>query len=89
MQAVLAALERLENGQTELRVDMMARMDRLQDSLTAVRDDIAVNFGTADHVRRANDHTREEVQALAATQSAMLKQIQRLQADIRELKGEH
>ncbi|HLB99008.1 MAG TPA: hypothetical protein VJK90_15150 [Acetobacteraceae bacterium] len=66
---ILAALARLEAGQTALRnavsvdltrtrVDLMARMDRLEDGLTAIRDDIAVNFGPADAVKRANDDTR-------------------------------
>jgi hypothetical protein len=66
---ILAALARLEAGQTAVgnavsvdltrtRVDLMARMDRLEDGLTAIRDDIAVNFGPADAVKRANDDTR-------------------------------
>jgi hypothetical protein len=29
--------------------------------LSAIRDDIALNFGTADQVRRANDNTRDEL----------------------------
>jgi len=66
--AVLAVLDRQEKGQAatrddmkKLRSDLMSRMDRLQDGLTAIRDDIAVNFGTAEHVRRANDSTRDEL----------------------------
>jgi hypothetical protein len=66
----------------------MARMDRLQDSLSAIRDDIATNYGSADHVRRAHDNTREELRALADTQATMMRQIQRLQTDMRILKGE-
>jgi hypothetical protein len=87
MQAVLAALARLEAGQVQLRVDLMARLDRMQDTITAIRDDIAMNYGTAEHVRRANDNTRDELRALADTQMAMLRQIQRLRTDLDELKG--
>lgn len=38
-------LTRLETTQEKLRVDLMARMDRLQDALSGVRDDIVTNFG--------------------------------------------
>jgi hypothetical protein len=95
MAAVLAVLDRLEKGQAatredmkKLRSDLMSRMDRLQDGLTAIRDDIAVNFGTAEHVRRANDSTRDELRALGDVVNGMLRQIQRLQTDVRGLKGE-
>jgi methyl-accepting chemotaxis protein len=102
MAAVLAVLDRLEKGQAatrddmkntrddmkKLRSDLMSRMDRLQDGLTAIRDDIAVNFGTVEHVRRANDSTRDELRALGDVVNGMLRQIQRLQTDVRGLKGE-
>jgi hypothetical protein len=78
---------RLETGQTSLRVDLMARMDRLEDMNTRTRDDIAVNFGTADAVRRANDNTREELRALSDVVSLIHRQISRLQTEIEQLKG--
>ena len=71
-----------------LRTDLMARMDRLQDSITAIRDDIGVNMGAADRAVEANDHTRAEVRSLGEVVTAMGRQIQRLQADVRALKGE-
>jgi hypothetical protein len=47
MAAVLAVLERLEKGHAatrddmkKLRLDLMSRMDRLQDGLTDIRDDM-------------------------------------------------
>jgi uncharacterized coiled-coil DUF342 family protein len=88
LSVILNTLTRLETGQEALRTDVMARIDRLQDAVTAIRADIAVNYGAADHVRRANDNTREEVRALADTVSAMERQIQRLQTQVRELKGD-
>ncbi len=89
-------LDRLRSEFGELRVEVMSRMDRLQDAVTSIRDDIAVNsrnsrcefVGTADYVRRANDNTRDELRALSEVQTAMLKQIQRLQSDVRTLKGD-
>jgi hypothetical protein len=42
-----------------LRGDMMARMDRLQDSVTALQDDVTVNFGHSDRIERvARGHPR-------------------------------
>jgi methyl-accepting chemotaxis protein len=85
-----------------IRADLMARMDRLQDAITAIRDDITVNFGRADHVQRNTDNARLELRALyeivagvrgeLVTQngvvSGMERQIQRLQTDVRALRGE-
>jgi hypothetical protein len=59
--ALRAGQEQLQAGQDRLRVDMMARLDRLTDAVTAMRDDIKVNFGASETVRRANEHTREEL----------------------------
>jgi hypothetical protein len=89
---ILAAIEALRTdlggGIEGLRVDVMARLDRQENQLTAIRDDIATNFGTADAARRANDKTREEVKALSDVVAAMQRQIHRLQTDVLELKGE-
>jgi methyl-accepting chemotaxis protein len=100
---ILAAIERLEAGQillrteltasmdqlrTLLRTELMARMDRLQDSITSIRDDIAVNYGSSEAARKANDNTREEVRTLHDLVGNMMRQIQRLQSDVRTLKGE-
>ena len=93
--AILAALERLEarltnleSGQTQLRVDLMGRMDRLQDSLTSIRDDIGVNMGRADRAHVAADNTRTELRALGEIVTTMGRQIQRLQTAVRELRGD-
>jgi hypothetical protein len=77
----------LEASLTSLRVDLMARMDRLEDINTKIRDDIAVNFGTVDAVRRANDNTREELRALSEVVSLMHRQINRLQIEVAQLKS--
>jgi chromosome segregation ATPase len=77
----------LEAGQAKLRGDLMDRMDRLENNLTAIRDDIAVNHGTVDQVRRANDNTREELRSLGDVVMAMERQILRLKTDVEDLKG--
>ncbi len=70
-----------------LRVDLMARMDRLENSLTDIRNDIAVNFGTADAVKRANDNTREEVRSLRDIVAALVRKIQTLETKVRDITG--
>jgi chromosome segregation ATPase len=81
-------IERLRTDLDRLRVDVMARMDRLQNGITSIRDDITVTTSMANRVHDANEHTREEVRALGDVVSAMQKQISRLQSQVRELRGE-
>lgn len=65
---VRAEIDRLEAGQARLqasldkmRGDIMARIDRLSETVSFMRDDIRVNFGTSDSIERAHQHTREEL----------------------------
>jgi len=89
LQASLGQLEgRMQASFGGFRADVMERMGRLQNALTLIRDDIAVNFGASSAVKLANDNTREELRALGDVVSAMHRQIQRLQTDVRELRGE-
>lgn len=84
---ILADLARVRDGMTSLRTDLMSRMDRMADTLNAIRDDIATNYGAADHALRLNQNTRDEGRALHDVMAAMQRQILRLQTDVRELKG--
>lgn len=89
MPAWAVAMEgRLQTSSTQLRAALMERMDRLQNSISLIRDDIAVNFGATDAVKRANDNTCEELRSLGDLVMGMNRQIQRLQTDIRELRGD-
>ena len=63
---------------TELRVAMMGRMDRLQGTMTGIRDDIGVAMGSADAMQRANDNTRELVRLQGEQLTIMFRQIKRL-----------
>jgi predicted nucleic acid-binding Zn-ribbon protein len=80
--------DRSETVQIQTRADVMARMDRLQDILTGMRDDLLVNFGTADQVRRAHDSTREELRTVNEMVSLLVTKIRLLESDVRTLKGE-
>ena len=73
---------------TDVRVELMPRMDRLRDDISAIRDVIATNFGATDTVRRANKSTREETRSLFDLVMKMERQIQRLQSDVRTLRGQ-
>jgi peptidoglycan hydrolase CwlO-like protein len=92
LEAAQAKLEEgykgLREDQTALRVGLMARMDRLQDTLTSIRDDIIVNMGRADRAHEAADSTRAELRALGEQVNAMTRQITRLQTQVRELRGD-
>jgi hypothetical protein len=66
---ILAAIEALgANLRGEIiktRTDIMARIDTLQTSVDAIRDDLTVPGGGNDSVRRTNENTRDEVRDLA------------------------
>jgi hypothetical protein len=66
---ILAAIEALgANLRGEIiktRTDIMARIDTLQTSVDAIRDDLTVLGGGNDSVRRTNENTRDEVRDLA------------------------
>lgn len=89
---ILAAIEQLRSDTTaeitKLRVDLMGRMDRLQDALTGIRDDIATNYGASDAAQRANENTRAEVRTLGETVSILVRQVRQLDAKVRELRGD-
>ena len=93
--AVLKALAALKEGQAQhaaaleqLRSDLISRIDRVDSAITAIRDDITVTMRLADRAQEAADHTRAGLSALGDRVTAMMHQIQDLQAEVRHLKGE-
>ena len=78
----------LEAGQTKLRVDVMERMDRLQDAVTAIRDDISVDSGAVDMARKVNDNTRDDVRQMREDLSVLRRRLLKVEADIRRLNGD-
>jgi uncharacterized coiled-coil DUF342 family protein len=89
------ALARIEAEQVKLRtelgktrVDVMERIDRLQNVITGMRDDMTVNYGATDTVRQAHDNTRQELRNLGDSVSALYRKLTRLETQVRDLKGE-
>jgi septation ring formation regulator EzrA len=80
-------MDGLETGHIKLRVDLMERMDRLQHSLDLTKDDIGVNFGTAERTERIAQAASDEGRALAVVVRVMQRQIARLQTDVEALRG--
>jgi hypothetical protein len=72
----------------ETRAALMERLDR-------VRDDIGVNFGRADAVQRANEHTREDLRSLTEMVTTMVRRVRKqderiewLETKVREIRGD-
>lgn len=84
---ILAKLDALEAGQTQFRVELMGRMNRLGDDIGSICDDIGVNMGRADRAIEAADHPREELRALGREIAAMWRKMNRLEGDVRDLRG--
>ena len=89
---VLGALVRLEGNLakvqeelTSLRADTMARLDRHENHLTSIRDDITVAMGGTAHMRRISDNTRDDVRGLAEQLSTMWRKVNRLEEAVRGL----
>jgi hypothetical protein len=57
----------------------MARMDRLENAVNGIRDDITKNMARADRAHVAAENTLDEVRLLGEQVNAMERQIQRLQ----------
>ncbi|MGD0107042.1 MAG: hypothetical protein ABSC06_23840 [Rhodopila sp.] len=85
----MAALAKLrtdflaELGQT--RAAIMGRLDGVERRMTEVREDIALNFGTLDHVTRINDTTREDFRGLRDMVNVMYRTVQRLEANVGDI----
>jgi hypothetical protein len=90
--AVLAAIQegqqRLMASLEQLRSDLIDRIDRVDSAIMAIRDDITVTMRLADRAQEAADHTRAGLSALGDRVTAMMHQVQDLQAEVRNLKGE-
>jgi hypothetical protein len=81
-------LDRSDAAHLQTRAELMARMDGLHDTMTSMRNDVLVNYGTTDQVRRAHDSTREELRTVNEMVTLLVKRLRVLEADVRTLKGE-
>jgi len=84
---ILAALERLEGGQTQLRAELATRMERLQDAVAAVETRIAAmetRIAAMETRMDAQDETlgrfrADLVDELGRTRSVLMARMDRLQ----------
>lgn len=79
-------VDTLRQEQTRTRVEVMARIDRLQDDLTSMRDESFVTYARAERVERVSS---DAIRSLSDELSGMHRQIRRLQEEVRTLRGEH
>ncbi len=86
--SVESGLTSVQQSQTSLRVDVMARMDRLENKLTEMRDDITVNIGGTWQNREAINSTRGDLHGLGEQVNIMWRQIKRLEQQVRDINGE-
>jgi outer membrane murein-binding lipoprotein Lpp len=77
----------LETSTRSPRVDLMARMDRLENGMNALHDTIAVTTGASDSVRRSIKNVRDELDNTNNTVFHLSSKIARIETDVRDLKG--
>lgn len=63
----------------------MARMDRMSDQITFIKDDMGVTMGASDSVRRNGDATKEELRALSDIIYTTVRQLRQLRERVDEL----
>ena len=89
----------LRSEVAQVRADVMERIDRLQDTVTAMHDEDVVNFGATERAERIAYNSREEVRgqgdtlnALVRAQgeqiNALVRQVRRPHSDVRGIRGE-
>jgi chromosome segregation ATPase len=70
---------RLEEELTRARVEVMARLDRQQDVLAGIRDDIRVNVAATDMVRDRHNAIRNDYDQLAHQVSVIHRRLIQLE----------
>ena len=77
--------EELRDELTKLRVEMMGRFERVENRLTVIQDDIAVNMGGISTVFDRQVGIRKEFDGLSTESQALHRMIKRLQTRVDEL----
>jgi chromosome segregation ATPase len=72
----------------QLRTDVMGSLERLNNAVTGIRDDIAVNYYRAERAQTAADSTHDEQRQMGTEIAAMWRQIKRLESQVREIRGD-
>jgi hypothetical protein len=84
-----ARFDRSEARHDTMRADIMARIDRLQETVDRPRDDIIVNFGNTDRVERVARAAIDDHLTTSELLRVMQRKIMRLETDVEALKGPH
>jgi len=77
---ILASIDRL-------RADMMEGLDRLQNAVALLRDEVAVSFHSSERMEGIARGASSETRALAAQVTAMERQILNLNTRVAELEN--
>ena len=77
--------EELRDELMKLRVEMMGRFERVENRLTVIQDDIAVNMGGISTVFDRQVGIRREFDGLSTESQALHRMIKRLQTRVDEL----
>jgi DNA repair ATPase RecN len=88
LDAVETRQQRQGEWQTQIRVDLMERMDRIQNDVRLLRDDISVGLAASERSERIAHGASAEVRLMAEQLSVMRRQIHNLQTEVRALRGE-
>lgn len=72
---------------TEVRSTIMARLDSLQNELTRQQEALIVDRGNPNRVERIAIAARDEMRAVSEQMTPLIRLVQRLQADVRELQS--
>ena len=84
---ILDRLTAIETGQTELRGDLTARMDRLQTRIDQLGDEWFVAYAQHEGLGRRIDNTRSEAAHMRDEVSGLLRQVRALRDRLDGLEG--
>jgi chromosome segregation ATPase len=84
---ILAAIERLEQGQDRMRVDLMARMDRLQHRMDQLDEHLTMGLGHADAAEKRAQSVTEDNRILREQLMSLTKLLRMLEARVNDLEA--
>jgi hypothetical protein len=84
---ILARLTAIEAGQTEMRIALMGRMDRLQARVDQLGQECFVNYAAGEGIGRRVDNTRQEQRELREQISGLVRQVRMLRDRLDGLEG--
>ena len=82
-----ARFDRLEASVGSLRANLMDRLDRQQETLSGVREDIIVSIGRAAHAETVAKNVREELEDAAKETTTLYRMVKRLETRVERLEG--